>query len=244
MKKLGGVEGRLAVLCLLLFGFGEAAVTLSAFSNPEGFSLLRILEGPLSLLLLVAVFYFALRALAEKPKLQLLLAAGLLLLATLAVIPVCSPHDSPYRIEVRKSERLLRLCQDNDILAEYPIALGDPVGDKEFAGDGKTPLGQFRIVSKAPSQFHLWMGLNYPTSNDAWRGRLNGQITWLEFWYIRVENLNGRIPYSSSSLGGAVGLHGGGADNDWTLGCIALNNKDVERLYRVAPLGTEVLIEP
>lgn len=131
------------------------------------------------------------------------------------------------------------------MLKSYPIGLGgSPEGDKEREGDSRTPLGRFVICDKAPDSFHPWLGLNYPNLEDATRGRLEARISWIEFAYIRFENLNARPPYGGSALGGAVGIHGGGSSKDWTLGCVALSNPDVEELYRQCEVGTEVLIFP
>lgn len=92
--------------------------------------------------------------------------------------------------------------------------------------------------------FHKWLGLSYPDSRNAWKGRREGLLTWAELVLLRVQDLNGRIPYGNGPLGGAVGIHGGGAKRNWTLGCVALENEDVDRLYSEIPLGTPVEILP
>jgi hypothetical protein len=141
-----------------------------------------------------------------------------LILVILILMPLTPVPDSEWSIEVNKSSRTLAIYQADVMRGRYSIALGgNPEGDKEFMGDQKTPIGEFRIVDKGPSVFHKWLGLNYPTSKDAYRGRYEGRLMWAEFFYLLIENRNGRIPYGDSALGGAIGIHGGGAGKDWTL---------------------------
>ena len=237
-------KARIAVIFFLLFGLSEALLTLSAFSDPGNESILRIMEGPLSLCFLMGGLHFTMLTFKSRPKLQLTLGIFVLLGLAAITIPFAPMQFSDYHVSVNKAQRRLNVWQKDGIVASYEVALGNPVGDKKQVGDGKTPLGNYQIVDKAPSQFHLWLGINYPNNDDAWSGRRAGQISWLEFAYIRFENLNGRIPYSSSALGGAIGIHGGGSDNDWTLGCVALSNPDVEALFAKLPVGTEVRIYP
>ena len=120
------------------------------------------------------------------------------------------------------------------------IGLGNhPQGHKQQEGDGKTPEGIYRICSKASdSPFGYWLGLDYPNRKDAWQGRLRGQVSWLELtrwnWFWRGE------PPQSTRLGGQVGIHGGGAGKNWTLGCVALDGPDIKELFEQLPIGTVV----
>ena len=238
--------GRSALICALAFWLLEIAMYLSAFADPRGGEGFLPWEAPVTLALLALFFLSGLAHFWCKKSVLGVSAwvgsASVLLCLALAPVAPLPPRD--YRIEVYKSRRSLELYHLGRKLKSYHIALGNSQGDKVVMGDGKTPLGRFRVVDKAPSRFHKWLGLNYPNLEDAWRGRSNAQLTWAEFWYLRVENLNGRIPYGTSPLGGAIGIHGGGARNDWTLGCIALANSDIDEFYHTVPLGTEVLIFP
>ena len=224
----------------------EVWVYLSSFADPNQTSLLKRWEWSLSLGLLavsgIALIHILWQAQRRRSLLGLLVACGLVFFS--ALMPFAPLPQSSYRVEVFKSNRRLILYDGGSQVGTWQIALNGARGDKQVMGDGKTPEGSFVIVDRAPSQFHKWLGLNYPNLEDAWRGRREGKITWLEFWRLRVENLNGRIPYSNSSLGGAIGIHGGGNRPDWTLGCIALNNSDVDFLYDRLPLGTVVEIFP
>ena len=233
--------------CFFLFWGLELSLYLMAFADPRRKVGLMVVEGPLSLLVMLVGYLAAALWLLKDRRSRVGLALWLLApaaLAVLATVGFSKPPASPYRIEIHKSQRRLDLFKDDKLQKSFPVGMGDPVGDKEVMGDRKTPEGEFFVTDIAPSQFHKWLGLNYPSSEDAWRGRLQGRLMWVEWWYLRVQNLNHRIPYGHSPLGGDVGIHGGGSGKNWTLGCVALNNNDVDQLYNIVPLGTPVTIFP
>lgn len=224
----------------------ELWLYLSGFADPSDSHWAREWEGPVSFLVGCGCLYLFYRQIyATRPRvarLAALLPPGIFLLLFLPLTPV---PDSEWSIKVEKSARTLTIYQAGVMRGRYPIALGgNSEGDKEHMGDQRTPLGEFRIVDKGPSVFHKWLGLNYPTSEDACRGRFKGRLMWAEFFYLLIENRNGRIPYGNSALGGAIGIHGGGARNDWTLGCVALENGDIDEFYDLIPVGTRVRIFP
>ncbi len=224
----------------------ELWVYLSGFADPADSHCGRKWEGPVSLLVgRGCLFLFCRQVYSTRPRVARLLLTIPLILLTLILTPLTPVPDSEWSIKVEKSARTLTICQADVMRGRYSIALGgNPEGDKEFMGDQKTPLGEFRIVDKGPSVFHKWLGLNYPNSEDAYRGRYEGRLTWAEFLYLLFENRNGRIPYGNSALGGAIGIHGGGAGKDWTLGCVALENGDIDKFYDLIPVGTRVRICP
>lgn len=135
------------------------------------------------------------------------------------------------RIEVDKSDRRLTVFKDGAALRSYRVALGfAPVGDKARQGDGRTPEGRFRIIRRnRDSKFHLSLGIDYPRPGDIRRAAAQG-----------------------ASPGGDIFIHGQPDDwdprkrlaPDWTAGCIALGNAEIEELWRIAPIGTEVVIRP
>lgn len=237
---------RSTVLCWI----AATALELWVFLEASADSFHRknfVWEGPLSLFLallgLGCLAVFCRKSSTGRRGFAVLLAA-LTVAGLLAVVPVSQAPKSSWTAQVFKEERRLVLRKNGKEVKRFPIALGDPVGDKEVMGDRRTPLGAFYVCDKAPSHFYKWIGLSYPNLEDAWRGRYEGKITWVEFWCLRVENLNQRIPYAGSALGGAVGIHGGGSQRDWTLGCVALDNDDVDVLYRSLPVGSQVEIFP
>lgn len=229
-----------------VFWILELWVYLSGFADPSDCHWARKWEGPVSFLVgCGCLFLFYRQLYSTRPRVARLTALFPLALLFLSSVPLTPVADSEWSIEVKKSARTLTIYQADVMRGRYSIALGgNPEGDKEFMGDQKTPLGEFRIVDKGPSVFHKWLGLNYPNSEDAYRGRFEGRLMWVEFFYLLIENRNGRIPYGNSALGGAIGIHGGGARKDWTLGCVALDSGDIDEFYDLIPIGTRVRICP
>ncbi|MEZ4937828.1 MAG: L,D-transpeptidase [Crocinitomicaceae bacterium] len=144
---------------------------------------------------------------------------------------------SNLNILINKSEYKLSLRYKDQVLKEYPVVFGDnPVDDKRMEGDRCTPEGQFKIRDlyshKKWSKF-LW--IDYPTKDSQRK--------------FKESKLKGEIP-EDATIGGEVGIHGvpKGKDNlilekqNWTWGCISLQNKDVDDLYSVAFKGMDVFI--
>ena len=149
-------------------------------------------------------------------------------------------------IVIRKKKRRLELYDGGKLIKTYPIALGfAPDGDKEEQGDGKTPEGSFYVFVKNPqSKFHLSLGLSYPSTEDAERGLASGIITRRQHDSIVQAIRDGKMPLQNTALGGEIYIHGGGTNGDWTWGCIALANGDIEELYGSVGTGAKVTILP
>jgi len=148
-------------------------------------------------------------------------------------------------IVVDKSDRQLTLYSGDTVVQTYPVDLSpEPVGDKVRQGDKMTPVGTFHVVTRNPnSHFTLFMGLSYPTAEDAERGLSAGLITEEQAKAIREADAAGRVPPWNTRLGGAVGLHGmGGVGVDWTLGCVAVSDDAIRELWEVVPYGASVTI--
>ena len=150
------------------------------------------------------------------------------------------------RLVVRKARRRLELYEGGALLRVFPIALGrNPDVDKVREGDGATPLGTFFICTHNPeSRFHRFLGISYPSAEDAARGWQDGLISREQARRILDALEHGRRPDWKTPLGGEIGIHGGGVGRDWTQGCIALSDEHVEELYDAVPDGTPVTIEP
>ena len=150
------------------------------------------------------------------------------------------------RIEVFKAKRELRLYDGSQLFKTYRVALGhNPIPAKERQGDRATPEGSYFICYKNPqSKFHLSLAINYPNAADAKRGLKDGLISRDEYDAIMQAAANGAIPPWNTKLGGEIFVHGHGSSPDWTLGCIALENSDIEELYRLVPVGTAIVIYP
>lgn len=147
---------------------------------------------------------------------------------------------------VKKSRRRLEVYEGDKLLKAYVVALGSsPVGGKEIEGDGKTPEGSYYVFTKnCESKYHLSLGLSYPSKADADRGIRDGMISDEEKTKITEAIDSKSVPPQKTRLGGEIYIHGGGNSEDWTAGCVAMENDDVAELFRSVPVGTLVMIEP
>ena len=130
-------------------------------------------------------------------------------------------------IQVSKSDRKMYLLHNDKVLKSYDIALGfAPEGHKQFEGDGKTPEGTYFISHKNPkSAYHLSLGISYPNEAD-----------------VTYASSMGKAP------GGDIFIHGGPPRKvpvrDWTAGCIAVSDKQIEVIYSMIKPGTPIHILP
>lgn len=134
------------------------------------------------------------------------------------------------KIEVHKSARRMYLLHHDQILKEYQIALGqNPVGHKEFEGDSKTPEGLYYIDRRNPnSNFHLSVGMSYPNPFD--RENAHAQ---------------GRSPGGDIFIHGRANKHNDrGLGWDWTDGCIAVTDDEMEEIYSMIRIGTPIAVFP
>jgi murein L,D-transpeptidase YafK len=162
---------------------------------------------------------------------------------TMRVVGVRNPT-----IEVWKSRRELQLRDGGQVVHRFQVALGiQPKAPKRMRGDLRTPVGRYYISEKRPSQqFDRFLGISYPNVLDAERGYKDRLIDARQWGVIFLANLRGDAPTWRTPLGGMVGIHGYGARPhivvDWTEGCIAVGNDEIELLYDVVSVGTPVLI--
>jgi murein L,D-transpeptidase YafK len=153
------------------------------------------------------------------------------------------PPPAP-TLKVFKRQRRLELWSGGTFVKAYRVGLGaEPERDKEREGDHRTPVGEFYVCTRNDrSKFHLFLGVSYPNVEDAERGLRGGLITRPEYRRILDAQRRRERPPWDTSLGGQVGVHGFGAGSDWTWGCIALENDDIEELWLACPLKTPILI--
>lgn len=139
-------------------------------------------------------------------------------------------YDGPEvtRVLIYKESRTMYLMHHEEVLKTYNVGLGfEPLGHKEIKGDGKTPEGDYRVDRRNPnSEFHLSIGINYPNAEDRAYAKSIGK-----------------------EPGGDIFIHGrpwkyrsGGAD--WTAGCVAVTNNEMEEVYSMVRTGTLVSIYP
>ena len=157
-----------------------------------------------------------------------------LVLCGMAVgLSACSSKFKTYNgpqvtlVEVHKADRQMYLLHHDKVLKSYDVGLGfAPEGHKQFEGDGKTPEGSYLISHRNPnSAYHLSLGISYPNQNDQTFAEAAG------------------LP-----PGGDIFIHGepdGQPDRrDWTAGCIAVSDREIERIYAMVQPGTQINILP
>jgi murein L,D-transpeptidase YafK len=156
------------------------------------------------------------------------------------------PENKPLNasIKVYKGIRILELYGDDNLIGRFRIALGiAPIGDKEKEGDKKTPEGKYYICTRNDrSKYNLFLGLSYPNVEDARRGLEEDLISESEFEKIQSTIVSGKRPVWNTSLGGQVGIHGGGTSSDWTVGCIAVSDDDIKIIWEYTKMNTTVEI--
>jgi len=134
---------------------------------------------------------------------------------------------------LRKSERELTLFRHGKPVRTYLVALGrNPVGDKIRRGDARTPEGLFHIEGRNEfSKYHLSLRISYP---DATHRAKAAQLGVTPGGDIMIHGL----PAPFASVGA---LH---RQQDWTEGCVAVTNAEIEEIWRAIPNGAPILIKP
>ena len=137
------------------------------------------------------------------------------------------------RIVVEKSARNLSIFANSKKLKTYHVALGrNPIGPKREEGDMKTPEGIYTIDARNPqSSFHLALHISYPSDEDNARAAERGLPAGFDIMIHGIQN----------GLGWIGAFH---RRHDWTAGCIALTDEEIEELWRVTPDGTMIEIRP
>lgn len=176
--------------------------------------------------------------------------ASFLLLLCSSVLAAGGQYD----LVISRSSQELKIMNGEQIVKQFRITYGKGgKGAKRVVGDRKTPLGVYKIVNfKGDSKFHYFMQLDYPNLLDAWYGYKNKVITANEFKYITTSIKNDGVPPQDTKLGGYIGIHGLGETTDqklaihnelnWTQGCIAMTNEEINVLKEYVDIGTRVII--
>jgi murein L,D-transpeptidase YafK len=155
----------------------------------------------------------------------------LLLLAQMGHTSPSSKHVD--RILVEKSKRTMSLMSGSEVLRTYKVALGtQPVGAKDRQGDHKTPEGVYSVDRKAPnSKFYKALHLSYPSATDRENAKKLGVDPGGD---VEIHGLGDYFGWFGS-------LH---RLKDWTDGCIAVTNEEIDEIYPVVQIGTVVEIRP
>ena len=177
---------------------------------------------------------------------MIFLTAGAILVASIAglvawdflkfgrtVPPQAAPDARATLIVVEKQARRLDLIRDGRVLKTYDVALGsNPAGHKQQEGDRRTPEGSYAIDFKHPrSRFHLALRVSYPNTEDRTQAQQRGMPPGSDIMIHGLPNglgLVGRFVLS----------------RDWTDGCIAVTNSEMEEIWAMVDVGTPIQIKP
>jgi murein L,D-transpeptidase YafK len=137
-------------------------------------------------------------------------------------------------IVVDKSRKLLHLLRENRVIRTYDVALGkNPKGHKTQQGDNKTPEGLYMIDWKNPnSDFHLSLHINYPNAKDREQARRRGVDPGGDIFIHGLPNESWKRPFL------------GHPKNNWTRGCVAVTNQEIEEVFSMVLKNTPIELCP
>ena len=151
----------------------------------------------------------------------------------LGTAPVEARSGFVDRVVIEKSTRTLKLLAGSEVYRTYFVALGgEPNGHKVFEGDQRTPEGVYSIVARQPrSQFHKGLLISYPNADDLARAAALGVDPGGQ---IMIHGLRNGFEWMGERH----------RRRDWTEGCIAVTNTEIEEIWQLVDIGTPVEIRP
>lgn len=144
------------------------------------------------------------------------------------------------RILIKKDAHTMTLFAGEQLVKSYSVAIGPGgSGPKRREGDMVTPVGRYHVTMHQPSQYKIFLRLDYPTADD-----------WSRFNKLKA---SGDLP-KEARIGGDIGIHGPPVrlpaevrgklkSVDWTAGCVALDEDEIEEVSKLVTDGTIVDIE-
>lgn len=141
------------------------------------------------------------------------------------------------RVRIVKGQHVVQLWSGTQIVRSYGAAIGPGgAGHKQREGDKVTPVGHYHLAKGVPSRFHVFMRVDYPNADD-----------WRRFSELKKD---GTLP-KEATIGGDIGLHGVGSKDlagvhkksDWTLGCVAVDDAEIDEIASLVKDGTPLDIE-
>lgn len=171
----------------------------------------------------------------------------------LSIVPCLSVADPDVRLIIDTKTRNLEIRKGEETLEvlDHVVIGRKGAGTKEHRGDDITPLGNYRIGwVNEKSPFRKFFGLTYPNPDHAEKALQKGMIGQATYEAIVHADMTGQIPPQNTDLGGQIGIHGLGSGSlsvheefDWTHGCIALTNDQIDRLSLYVEKGTQVTVK-
>jgi murein L,D-transpeptidase YafK len=166
----------------------------------------------------------------KSAVLALFILAALCSQTLLASDPPLPPSAMADKVVVLKGYRRLLLMKGDEVLKTYIVSLGNPVGPKVRQGDHKTPEGNYVLDRhNAHSQYYKSIHISYPNADDLTRARKLGVPPGGEMF---IHGLPNDFRGHSEALG------------DWTEGCIAVTNAEMDEIWRAVADGTPIEIKP
>jgi murein L,D-transpeptidase YafK len=167
-----------------------------------------------------------------KPVSSILRAAAVAIALGAPSAVAADPAVTEIRIE--KAAHTLKLLAHGDPVATYRVAIGPGgAGPKRMEGDRVTPVGRYHVSGRIKGLFHQFLIVSYPNADDVRR--------------FAAAKHEGKVP-AGRGIGSGIGIHGGGhagpgeKDDDWTLGCVALDDDEIDEVARKVPDGTPIVI--
>ena len=179
---------------------------------------------------------------------------ALVVFAVISTLFIPVTADEHIELVISRSKHQLAVKKDGVNVRTFKVAFGSGGRKAKLReGDHTTPKGKYRISKIRDSdRFHMFIQLNYPNRDDANRAFKNHSITAKQYQAILDAHRFGRLPPQNTGLGGAIGIHGIGDEtpdrleihqiSDWTQGCIAMRNYEVEELSHYIDVGTQISI--
>jgi murein L,D-transpeptidase YafK len=143
-------------------------------------------------------------------------------------------EDKVTLVRIDKSDHKLEVVVGTRVLKTYRVALGiGGVGPKQYEGDMTTPVGRYHVTTRFRPLYHQFIGVSYPNDEDRARyGELKRK---------------GKVP-EGRGVGHGIGIHGVGSrkltgihkESDWTHGCIAMDDDEIDEFGRLVPEGTPI----
>ncbi len=162
---------------------------------------------------------------------------------------------TPAEIVIDRSEQRLMIKKDGNVMRSFDAAFGSGGKKaKQKRGDRLTPKGVYKIIDiRKSDKFYLFIEINYPSVRDAMRGLKKEIINKRQYNAILDAHIYRKRPPQNTPLGGQIGIHGIGYETkdkieiheiaDWTQGCIALRNHEMDALLPYISTGTTVTIQ-
>ncbi len=159
---------------------------------------------------------------------------ALALAASLLIPSAVDADPSVTEIRIEKGAHTLSLMSHERTLATYRVAIGPGgAGPKRMEGDSVTPVGRYHVSGRIKGLYHQFLVVSYPNADDEKR--------------FAAAKRAGEIP-AGHGIGNGIGIHGvgrpapGHKDSDWTLGCVALDDDEIDAVARRVPDGTPIVI--